>query len=75
MSSDFSSLDLPYTNLILVGFVGVGKTTLGMYIAEQLGVDFVDVDDEIEAREAPGHDFEENEDGADDHQRPVPASR
>jgi shikimate kinase len=48
---DITPLDLPYTNLILVGFVGVGKTTLGRYIAERAGVDFIDLDKEIETRE------------------------
>jgi shikimate kinase len=51
VNSDITPLDLPYTNLILVGFVGVGKTTLGKHIAERVGVDFVDLDDEIETRE------------------------
>lgn len=46
-----SRLDLPYNNLVLTGFLGVGKTTIGRYIAEQLGADFLDVDEEIELRE------------------------
>src|SRR5262249_10128391 len=35
--------------VVLVGFMAVGKTTLGRALAAQLGWDFVDLDDEIEA--------------------------
>lgn len=52
MSKDsISRLDLPYENLILAGFVGVGKTTVGKAIADRLEADFVDVDEEIVRRE------------------------
>ena len=44
-------VDLPYTNLILTGFLGVGKTTIGRHLAETLGADFFDIDEEIELRE------------------------
>jgi shikimate kinase len=44
-------LDLPYSNLVLTGFLGVGKTTVGRHIAQELGIDFLDIDDEIELRE------------------------
>jgi len=46
-----SRLDLPYTNLLLTGFLGVGKTTIGRHIARQVGADFFDLDEEIELRE------------------------
>lgn len=46
-----SRLDLPYENLVLTGFLGVGKTTIGRYIGEKLGADVFDIDDEIEMRE------------------------
>lgn len=46
-----SRLDLPNKNLVLTGFIGVGKTTVGRQIVRQLGVDFLDVDEEIELRE------------------------
>jgi shikimate kinase len=46
-----SRLDLPYENLVVAGFVGVGKSTVGRAIAEQLDVDLVDVDEEIVQRE------------------------
>lgn len=46
-----SPLDLPYRNLVLTGFLGVGKSTVGQYIAQRLKVDFFDVDEEIELRE------------------------
>jgi shikimate kinase len=46
-----SRIDLPYTNLLLTGFLGVGKTTIGRYISKKLGIDFFDIDEEIELRE------------------------
>ncbi len=46
-----SRLDLPYSNLVLTGFLGVGKSTVGRTIAQGLGVDLFDVDEEIELRE------------------------
>ena len=35
-------------NIILIGFMGAGKTTLGRRLAKQLGVAFVDTDARIE---------------------------
>ncbi|MCC6363216.1 MAG: shikimate kinase [Bryobacterales bacterium] len=37
--------------LFLVGFMGSGKTTIGRLLAEELGWTFVDLDDDIEARQ------------------------
>lgn len=37
-------------NLVLVGFMGAGKTTVGRLVAERLGLAFVDVDAELERR-------------------------
>ncbi len=54
MASDprtISRLDLPYKNLVLTGFLGVGKTTIGRHIVRRLAVDFLDIDEEIELRE------------------------
>ncbi len=34
----------------LIGLMGAGKTTVGLYLASKLGVDFVDSDREIEAQ-------------------------
>jgi len=38
-------------NIILVGFMGTGKTTVGKALAKRLGYRFVDMDDIIEERE------------------------
>lgn len=40
-------------NLVLTGFMGTGKTTVGRILAERLGREFVDTDELIEARERP----------------------
>jgi len=40
-------------NVVLTGFMGTGKTTVGRVLAEQLGYEFVDTDDVIEARHGP----------------------
>ena len=37
-----------YSNLIMTGFMGVGKTTVGKLLASELNWQFVDVDHEIE---------------------------
>ncbi|MBN1310260.1 MAG: hypothetical protein JXB30_02495 [Anaerolineae bacterium] len=50
-NTEISRIDLPYKNLILTGALGVGKTTVGRHIGLQLGVDFFDLDEEIEVRE------------------------
>lgn len=39
-----------YTNLVLVGFMGTGKTYIGRKLAKQLDLTFVDMDDMIVAR-------------------------
>jgi shikimate kinase len=46
-----SRLDLTYKNLVLTGFLGVGKSTIGLHLVKRLGVEFLDIDDEIELRE------------------------
>ena len=38
-------------NVVLLGFMGTGKTTVGKIVAERRGMTFVDMDDVIEARE------------------------
>jgi shikimate kinase len=53
--------DLPQTptaaaderNIILTGFMGTGKTTVGRLLAARLGFEFVDTDHVIEARHGP----------------------
>ena len=37
-------------NLVLTGFMGTGKTSVGRKVARRLGRPFVDMDAEIEAR-------------------------
>lgn len=35
-------------SVVLIGFMGVGKTTVGNLLAQKLGCDFIDIDEEIE---------------------------
>jgi shikimate kinase len=38
-------------NIVLVGFMGTGKTTVGRELAKKLGMEFIDLDDVIEDAE------------------------
>ncbi|ASS89078.1 MULTISPECIES: shikimate kinase [Aeribacillus] len=38
-------------NIVLIGFMGVGKTTIGQLVAKKLYRDFIDVDQEIEKKQ------------------------
>jgi len=40
-------------NIVLTGFMGSGKTTVGRLLADRLGCEFVDTDAVIEARHGP----------------------
>jgi len=42
---------IPYHNLILTGYTGSGKTSVGRLIARRLGVLFLDLETEIQLRE------------------------
>ena len=48
-------------NLVLTGFMGTGKTTVGRILAERLGYDFVDTDAVIESRAGPIHEIFERD--------------
>jgi shikimate kinase len=37
-------------NIVLIGFRGVGKTTIGKMLARHLGMEFIDADESIERR-------------------------
>ena len=37
-------------NLVLLGMMAVGKTTLGKIVAKNLGLEFIDTDDYIEKK-------------------------
>jgi 3-dehydroquinate synthase len=43
----------PEHNLVLTGFMGTGKTTVGYQLAHKLGMEFVDTDELIESRYGP----------------------
>jgi shikimate kinase len=40
-------------NLVLTGFMGTGKTSVGRQLAARLGMEFVDTDELLEARHGP----------------------
>jgi shikimate kinase len=46
-----ASPKIPYHNLILTGYMGVGKVAVGRLIAQKVGVPFVDLESEIQNRE------------------------
>ena len=43
----------PKRNLVLTGFMGTGKTTVGRVLADELEMEFVDTDELIEERHGP----------------------
>lgn len=44
------TISLPHHRLVLTGFMGAGKTTIGRILAERLGWTFLDLDQHLEAR-------------------------
>jgi shikimate kinase len=51
MTNDTPSFVLRPSSLVLTGFMGTGKTSVGKIIAKNLGREFIDMDAVIEARE------------------------
>jgi len=49
-NQDFTHNNLESGNIILVGMMGSGKTTVGKVLAKQLGKTFIDSDEEIQKR-------------------------
>ena len=47
----------PDNNVVLTGFMGTGKTTVGRQLADELGYEFVDTDELIEQRHGPIHEI------------------
>ncbi|MED4533780.1 shikimate kinase [Metabacillus fastidiosus] len=43
-----NKMSLKEKSLVFIGFMGVGKTTIGELVAEKLNRDFIDIDREIE---------------------------
>jgi shikimate kinase len=43
-----NKMSLTTQNILFIGFMGVGKTTIGKEVARKLSRDFVDIDEEIE---------------------------
>ena len=58
---------LPVHHVVLIGFMGTGKSTVGRVLAKELDRDFVDTDAAIErdAQKDIAHIFDE--DGEDQH--------
>ena len=48
-------------NLVLTGFMGTGKTTVGRILADRLSYRFVDTDEVIESRAGPIHQIFERD--------------
>ena len=51
MKNQIQKVDKLQKNLTLTGMMGVGKTTIGKYLAKKLQYNFIDVDKTIEAKE------------------------
>lgn len=43
-----NNVSLREQNIVLIGFMGAGKTTIGKAVARKLYRDFIDIDEEIE---------------------------
>lgn len=53
-----AAADAPVCRIVIVGFMGAGKSTVGSLLAAAVGWDFIDLDDEVARREGmPVHEI------------------